>query len=245
MALCTVRFFSTALARQTAMNVICPDRPRRRLAVLVLLHGLSDDYTAWQRYTRLEKHAERRRLIIVMPDGARSFYINSDAAGAYEDGIIQDCLGTAERLFPAVGRREGRAIAGLSMGGYGAMSLGLKHPGLFAAISAHSGAFDVGRRLRQRPGFELLAADLARRANNCRALAKAVAARRRRPAIRFDCGVDDGLIDTNRAFHAYLDRLGLAHDYREYPGAHTWDYWDEHIVETLDFVEAHTTDGRR
>ena len=240
MALCTVQFFSTSLAKQTAMNVILPDAPRGRLPVLYLLHGLSDDYTAWQRYTRLEKHAAGRRLIIVMPDGARSFYVNSAAAGAYEDAIVKDVVGAVERIGPAGRRREGRAIAGLSMGGYGAMSLGLKHPGLFAAISSHSGAFGVARRLRERPGFEPLVPVLARKANECRALAKAVAAKRRRPAIRFDCGVDDGLIESNRAFHGHLDRLGLTHDYREYPGAHTWEYWDAHIAETLDFVLAHT-----
>ncbi|MFW6146507.1 MAG: alpha/beta hydrolase [Planctomycetota bacterium] len=221
------------------MNVMLPDAPRGRLPVLVLLHGLSDDYTAWQRYTRLEKHAEGRRLIIAMPDGARSFYVDSDAAGAYEDHIVTDVVGTVERLFPVVGRREGRAIAGLSMGGFGAMLLGLKHSGRFAAISSHSGAFDVVDRLRERPGLASLVPVLARRENRCRALAKAVAGKRRHPAIRFDCGVDDGLIETNRAFHAHLDRVGLAHDYCEYPGAHTWEYWDEHIIETLDFVGEH------
>ncbi|NLF32630.1 MAG: esterase family protein [Planctomycetes bacterium] len=225
------------------MNVILPDAPRGRLPVLVLLHGLSDDYTAWQRYTRLEKHAERRALIIAMPDGARSFYVNSPAAGAYEDCIVKDVLGTVERLFPAVGRREGRAIAGLSMGGFGAMLLGLKHPGRFAAISSHSGAFVTPERLRERPMLEPLVPALVRRENDCRAAAKAVAEGRRRPAIRFDCGVDDGLLDANRAFHAHLDRVGLDHEYHEYPGAHTWDYWDRHIVETLDFVAGHTRGG--
>ena len=123
------------------------------------------------------------------------------------------------------------------MGGYGAMMLGLKHRGMFSAVVSHSGVFRPGSPARVKgKGPDTLAAALRKREYDCHALARETKRARVRPAIRFDCGTEDFLINDNRKFRAHLQRIGLAHEYAEHPGAHNWDYWDTHIRETLEFV---------
>jgi S-formylglutathione hydrolase FrmB len=118
------------------------------------------------------------------------------------------------------------AIGGLSMGGYGALRLGLKYPDRFGSIWAHSAGI--------RPLDEAFLAhfddpddtSVFHHADRIRGQADL-------PRLSFDCGVDDSLIEFNRDFHRHLDGIGLPHQYREHPGAHTWDYWDEHVLEAL------------
>jgi S-formylglutathione hydrolase FrmB len=194
-----------------------------------LLHGLSDDYTIWQRRTSIERYADRCGLMVVMPDGGRSFYCDHQY-GRYEEHILET-MRFIDRTFRTIDAPDGRGIGGLSMGGYGAMKLGLKYPELFGSVAAHSSALDINRVHTAEhlqdifptppgPGEDLFT--IAARAGT-------------KPAIRFDCGVDDFLIEDNRRFHAHLQALGVAHTYAEYPGAHSWEYWDEHIVEALAF----------
>jgi putative tributyrin esterase len=119
------------------------------------------------------------------------------------------------------------AIGGLSMGGYGAIRLGLKHPEMFASIYAHSSAFHMHEMLD--PTLAETTVDDA----SVFCLADAVASRESQPAISFDCGTEDRLLDVNRQFHEHLQGLNIAHRYAEFPGDHDWDYWDEHVVEAL------------
>jgi putative tributyrin esterase len=128
MAWCDLHFRGTAVLKHTNMYVILPEG-EGPFPVLYLLHGLSDDYSVWMRRTRIEVYAEKYPLIIVMPDGHRSWYVNDPRLGglAYEDLIVKDVVGLVDRTFPTVRSREGRAVAGLSMGGYGAIMLGLRH----------------------------------------------------------------------------------------------------------------------
>jgi len=233
-----MQFFANSIQKASSMNLLIPERPGP-WATLYLLHGLSDDHTMWQRRTSIERYVEGTRLLVVMPDGHRNFYVNDPRPGgmAYEDHIVRDVRGFVERTFPVVRSRRGRAIAGLSMGGYGAMMLGLKHAGLFSVISAHSGAFGLLHMGDRRPQFADLLASLSKTKYDCASLARALKRSGRKVAIRFDCGTDDGLIDRNRALHAQMEKVHLAHEYAEYPGGHNWAYWDEHIRETLAFVK--------
>lgn len=238
MALCTVHFFSNSIQKQDAMNVVIPDG-RGPFPVLYLLHGLSDDYTIWMRRTSIERHAAKYKLMVVMPDTHRFFYVNDPRPGGlkYEDHIVKDVLGQIDRLFPTIASRRGRAVAGLSMGGYGATMLALKNPDKFVAAASHSGAFHFGREsLRSTPEISPLSAAMPRGKYDVHALARKLVRSRNRPALRFDCGADDFLIEQNRQFHAYLGRIGFQHEYAEHPGEHTWDYWDAHVQETLRFV---------
>jgi putative tributyrin esterase len=241
MAVCTLHFHGEAIQKASSMNVIFPHRSdvQGPFPVLYLLHGLSDDHTIWCRRTSLERYVQELPLIVVMPDGGRSFYTDVVEGPPYEQHIMKDVIGFVERAFNVRTDREGRAIGGLSMGGYGSMKLALKYPDLIGSVVAHSGVYDMRELLT--PDADLHAGtrrifgdDAIGGPNDVFALAEQLDPAQA-PRIRFDCGVDDGLIEHNRALHAHLQSLGIPHAYAEYPGAHTWAYWDEHIQEAIAF----------
>ena len=238
MAVVNVHFFSQSLVKEVAFNAILPDRQgwAGPYPVFYLLHGLSDDYTAWLRWTSLERYVRETPLIVVMPDGDRCFYCDTADGRAYEKAIVQDLIGFVDRYFHTVADRRGRVIGGLSMGGYGAMKLGLKYPDLFCSITGFSGAYAVFRKWESTPPDwqRLIGSRKAARENDCFALAARLKGKAT-PAIRFDCGVDDFLPDQNRAFAKHLKRLGISHEYEEFPGGHNWGYWDLRIQEALAF----------
>lgn len=236
MALAHVHYWSPALQKQCGMFITLPDGDVGRLPVVWQLHGLSDDYTIWQRRTSIERYAERYRVLVAMPDGGRAFYCDSPL-GRWEQHIL-DSVAFVERTFPVIAAREGRAIGGLSMGGYGAMKIGLKHPDVFCSIAAHSGVIDVGERAALSDVAEKRAifGRGVPSGDDCFALARTHARRRGpKPALRIDCGSEDFLIEHNRRFHAHLAKLKVAHEYEEHPGAHNWDYWDLHVDAALRF----------
>lgn len=242
MALCELHYFSQALRKMTGAMVILPEGEGMTgpYAVFYLLHGYSDDYTAWSRRTSIERYVEKLPLIVIMPDGGHGFYTDAPRGYAYESAIVDDLIPYVDRTFQTAPRREARVIGGLSMGGYGAVKLALRHPNLFCSATSHSGALAFAHdRLPDDPQRTAFTADIVGEnprggANDLFALAEKID-RDRLPALRIDCGVDDFLIEDNRRFHAHLDELGVAHEYAEYPGAHTWAYWDEHVQEALAF----------
>ncbi len=229
---------NTALEKMTSFTAIVPDDKPGPFPVLYLLHGLSDDHTAWTRRTSLERYVGGLPLIVVMPNGERSFYTDSQAnpKAAFETYMTRDLVGFVDRTFRTIPTREGRVIAGLSMGGYGAVKLALKHPDLFRAAVSHSGAVGFGRRTFE-PGSEwaaIMGENAQGGPNDIFALAE-TADRAQLPALRIDCGVDDFLIEENRALDAHLTHLGVPHEYEEHSGEHNWEYWDTHIQDTLKF----------
>jgi S-formylglutathione hydrolase FrmB len=249
MSLLTAHWQSQILGKATTTQIIFPETGKPPFPTLYLLHGLSDDSTMWVRRTRLEIYAASLPLIIVMPDGYRGFYTDNEEGPAYALHIGEELPAFIERTFPAIRRRDGRAISGLSMGGYGALRIGLGYHDRFCSVHSHSGAVGWGRngkiesvekasapdpdfaaeRLRifgsspDGTDHDLLA--LARRAQNTKKL----------PNILLDCGKKDFLLPENRAFVKELRGLKIPHAYHEYPGGHNWDYWDAHIRKALDF----------
>src|SRR3954466_2840151 len=147
MAFATINYFSRSLLKASAFNVVFPDDPSilRPWGVFYLLHGLSDDHTIWARRTSIERYVAGLPLVVVMPDGGRGWYTNAAEGDAYEDDLIRDIRGLVERTFPVKAERSGRAIGGVSMGGYGAVKLGLKHHDQFASVHSHSGALGAAR----------------------------------------------------------------------------------------------------
>lgn len=234
---------NNVLEKMVSLQVLVPDAGDGPFPVLYLLHGLSDDHTAWTRRTSLERYVGGLPLIVVMPNGERSFYTDAreKPKAAYETHLIQDIVGFVDRTFRTVPAREGRAVAGLSMGGYGAMKLALKHPDVFCAAVSHSGAVDFAARDFSgdsdwaREWRPVLGADAQGGPDDVFALAGQID-RAKLPALRIDCGVDDFLIDSNRAFHARLAALAIPHEYAEHPGGHDWRFWDRHILDTLHFL---------
>lgn len=233
---------SKHLGQRVSLTALLPEIGDGPFATLYLLHGLSDDHTIWTRQTALERHAANLPLAIVMPQGFRGFYTRNEAGPDYVSYLLHDVIGTCERLLPLRRDRGGRSIGGLSMGGYGALRVGLAHPDRFTSIGSHSGALGYGsgqlaNRSSLTPGeyrrifgeapagtdHDLVA--LARRANSTSPL----------PAIAIDCGVDDFLIEQNRTFHIALEAIALPHAYAEHPGEHNWAYWDARLPAALAF----------
>lgn len=242
MALLHCNFFAHSIGKMCGLDVLVPEgKGRGPFPVLYLLHGLSDDQTAWQRRSNIERYVEGLGLIVAMPDGHRSFYVNGPAGTAalnYEDHIYKDVVGFMDNTFPTIRNRQGRALAGLSMGGFGAVMLALRHPNLFCAASSHSGAVAFGHNKDEVSGtYDYILGD--RKIGgpyDCFALAEKLVGSKNRPAIRFDCGRKDFLFANNREFDKHLTALKYPHIYKEYPGAHTWEYWDQHIPESIEFI---------
>jgi S-formylglutathione hydrolase FrmB len=224
-----MEFFSNGLGKGAGYNVILPDEGEGPFPVLIQLHGLTDDSNTWIQRSNIVRHVAEYPFVVVFPDGGTSAYLNWKDAGRlgrqnYEDLIINDISAHVKRHFHVT---DGPwAIGGLSMGGFGAMRLGLKYADRFASIWAHSSkliwgeAYDIG--LLKEPHD----VDVFRHAER-------VATLDRKPVISFDCGVDDELIGENRAFRDHLERIGLEHHYAEHSGGHTWDYWDDHVREAI------------
>lgn len=239
MALVEARFQAKHLGKMSSLYVLLPEGAGP-FPVLYLLHGLSDDHTGWIRRTSVERYMDNVPMIVVMPDGHRSFYINDGRPGGnpYEDHIIKDVVGFVDETFRTIPQRQARAVAGLSMGGYGSMMLALRHPDLFSVACSHSGALAAFHRpCPELPLLQELTSAIEPGQYDCFALA----AKRKESsagelAIRFDCGDKDFLLQDSQDFHAHLEKLGIAHSYTEFPGDHNWDYWDLHIQDTIGFI---------
>lgn len=251
----TVRFQSAALGTERMFNILLPadyEKSARRYPVLYLLHGLGDHHMMWSLRSNVSAYAEREGPIVVMPDASRSFYVNSaaDAKARFEDYIAKDLVDYVDANYRTLPLRRSRAIAGLSMGGYGAMFLGLKHYRRFGAIGAFSGALgishdwpestpDAGRSLRRRPELEGLfgppGSDSRRQCDPFLLVDKAPPAQM--PFLYLACGGQDFLIFENRAFVELLAKKGVPYEYREIsPRGHSWDFWDDHLQVFLEMI---------
>jgi S-formylglutathione hydrolase FrmB len=237
---------SAALGREMKYRVLLPadyGTSQRRYPVLYLLHGLGGTYKDWSTRTNLAEYTRTLPLIIVMPDGENSWYTNAENAPAerYEDYILVDLQADVAGKYRTINSRHGRTIAGLSMGGYGALKMALRRPAAFTVVGSFSGAFSATRpellklipseeeRLRRIYGDDDSA---VRRQNDLPTLAGA-AKPGSVPYIYIDCGIADGLVETNREVVAALHKSGVAYEYHEVAGAHNWEYWDRRIREFL------------
>ena len=241
-------FYSETLGIQTAAYVLMPEadvlaeNAGKPLPTLYLLHGLSDDHTMWLRNTRIAQYARHYYMAVVMPAGNRSFYMDMAHGAKYGTFVGEELPRVMESYLPLSRARAGRYAAGLSMGGYGAMKLGLSLPHRYAAVAALSAplwmqtalddsSFDpaMAREFADiyggREGLITGEGNLARLADE---LANADA-----PKIYMGCGTDDFLYSANEAFYAHFgQKFGI--DYVREPGAsHTWDYWDAAIRDVL------------
>ena len=148
-------FESLAIGRKTKFMVLLPedyDTSDKQYPVLYLLHGFSQNYTVWP-IMGLAQHVADRDLIVVMPDGGNSWFINWSESfdgelNNWEDFIVYDLIHSVDQTFRTVRAREGRAISGVSMGGYGALIIGLRHPSMFCSVGSQSGALDFARSAR-------------------------------------------------------------------------------------------------
>ena len=241
-------FRSAALGRVMKYRVLLPERydaSLQRYPVLYLLHGLGGDYRDWTTRSNVAEYSRTLPLIIVMPDGENAWYTNAaDGTARFEDYILTDLQADVVTKFRTIHSRYGRAIAGLSMGGFGALKLALKRPGAFSIAASFSGAFGASRdgeleRLIGGAEAERLqkifgpTGSKTRAENDVFTLAAALKPAAA-PYIYIDCGIaDNSLISANRELVAAIHKAGAAYEYHEVAGAHSWDYWDRRIREFL------------
>ncbi len=246
---------SKSLGRDVKVRVLLPSdytRSHARYPVLYLLHGLYGDYTNWYKLTGLETYTRALPLIVVMPDAGNSWYVNSATVPAdrFEDFLTTDVIPEIEHRYRVLADRQHRAIAGLSMGGYGALKYAIRHPDLFAVAGSFSGALNAPLDLAtQEPAFAPYL-DAAFGPNNSptrmqndvfRLVSKLEP--QLAPYFYLDCGTNDPyFVATNRAFTALLRQQKIAYEYHELPGTHDWKFWDHSLkvflalLESRDFV---------
>lgn len=248
MALAQTHIFSDVLGMSTSLHVILPQATTAQIGmvgertagdppVLYLLHGLSDDDSIWLRRTSIERYAADYGIAVVMPRVERSFYQDMAHGEKYWTYLSQELPSIVAQLFRVSIRREDTFVAGLSMGGYGAMRLALAQPERFAAAASLSGALDMAHpRVRadradffdnafgdgEISGTEVDLLTLARQADPATA-----------PALMIACGTEDDLYPMQGEFLNAAAESGLAVATSFGPGEHEWGYWDERIQEVL------------
>ncbi len=242
MALLQCSFVSETLEISASMNVIIPQGEKRRpLKTLYLLHGLSDDHTIWCRRTSIERYADAYGIAVVMPAVNRSFYADMAHGAKYWTFVSEELPRLARSFFPLSDRREDNFAAGLSMGGYGALKLGLSHPDRFAAVASLSGAVDVNRLVAEEfvGDFKNIVGDtnsVVGTSIDLFALAERVADQSGSPLLYQCCGTEDFLYEDNIRFRDHCRKLGLPLTYEEEPGDHEWGYWDMKIQKVLSWL---------
>jgi S-formylglutathione hydrolase FrmB len=264
-------------------------QPRRRFPVAYYLHGYSGNESDWLARADIAGIMDSLiaggvpEMMLVLPDGDNGWYANwaeprdpatcaadstlAEAAETYcvahfryEDYIARDLVTYVDSTYRTIADRDHRGIAGLSMGGYGAVMLALTHPDEFAAAASHSGVLSPfyagphpfsgtpryyasadsaavawGARRQWAIIAPVMGRDTARwwAGDPTRLARRLVGKHDRLPALFFDVGRDDFWADANRAFHAELQTLGVPHRYAEWPGQHTWPYWHAHVGQSL------------
>ncbi|MEG1196387.1 MAG: alpha/beta hydrolase family protein [Clostridia bacterium] len=242
-------FFSETLGIQTAAYVLLPDEQTMcaqgggLIPTLYLLHGLSDDHTMWLRQTRLEQYARKYRVAIVMPAANRSFYTDMAHGAKYFTFVSEELPRVMERYFPLSHKREDRFAAGLSMGGYGAMKLGLRLPERYSYVASLSGALEKEKAYeqdtKQNPTAlcemdDIFGSEEALKSGEeqLALLAQRLVKRDVKPHIYVACGTEDFLFAANESFvKSFGEALQI--EYHTEAGAHTWDFWDRHIERVL------------
>ena len=261
MALMQVSFFSTALGMCTSMNVIVPESAEgiigvgsaegvsadKKYPVLYLLHGMSDDHSIWLRRTNIERYVSSKELIVVMPEVQLSFYSDMYRGLNYWKFISEELPQKVQQFFHASGKREDTFAAGLSMGGFGAMKLGLALPEKYGAVASLSGAIyyteeSVKQMNAEDPNspmnnvfgpsdtfkgsindFEFLADEIVRKGADV-------------PELYACCGTEDFLYNENQSFRDLCKRHGFDLTYEEGPGSHEWGFWDQYIQNILEWL---------
>jgi S-formylglutathione hydrolase FrmB len=230
----------------------------RAFPVLYYLHGLGDDEQSfsrsggWTLIEDLREHGKIGDFLIVAPEGGASFYINSaDGRQRYSDFFLREFLPYMEKKYRVVPGRQGRAITGISMGGYGALRFAFAFPEMFSAVSAQSAAlmlfsagdFNAAAESRA-PVTNALGGvfgnpmDAAHwRANDPFVLARKNRAALKGMAIYFNCGQSDdyGFEKGAAALDKQLTGEGIAHEYHPYPGRHSINYFLSHLEEVMEF----------
>lgn len=254
---------STVLGGPVRYTVYLPpdyDTSTRAYPVVYLLHGYTDDDTGWLQFGEVNRIADAAiasgqvpPMVIVMPDGGVSWYVNDHAGRVrWEDMFLQELIPHVEQTYRVRPKREYRGIAGLSMGGYGALRMAMAHPDRFAAVAAFSSGItaeeDFAAMPQARydgvfgpvfgPGLQGRAriTDHWRRHSVLDLVADTPVDALKRVRYYLDSGDDDFLAVGNALLHVALRRKEVPHEFRVRDGAHTWTYWRTGLADGLAFI---------
>jgi putative tributyrin esterase len=244
MASLSCNFFSEVLEVGTSITVVLPQPVEDQIGVtaretsgpppvLYLLHGLTDDHTAWHRYTSIARYAEAAGIAVVMPAVHDSFYADEVHGHRYFGYVADELPSVVASFFRVSTRPSDTFVAGLSMGGYGALKLVLAHPDRYAAAASLSGALD----LRYLIGREDRAA-LFRRAFDSEVgesddLFALLASAGNLPPLYVGCGTEDPLLEANKRFIAAATEVGADVTIDLRTGDHEWPVWDAMIQDVI------------
>ena len=238
-------FHSAALDRAMPYRVVFPENiaPNQKLQVVYLLHGAGGDFREWSNSSDVAQFAERG-FLLVMPEGASSYYTNSvgHPQDRYEDYIVNDLRADVESKFPVATGRTNRAIVGISMGGFGAVKIGLHHPELYSFVGGMSSALDVPRRSfsfkrfqQSRHYREIFGPTGGQgRLDNDPFVLLRKAVPEGAPYFFLTCGAQEGLLPANREFAAILERRHFQSEFHVVPGGHDWNQWNADLPKVFE-----------
>ena len=252
MAFMQVQSFSEALKVQTTVNVIFPE-PVQGIGieaagkaeppkVLYLLHGYSDDHSIWMRRTSVERYAAAHNLAVVMPAVNHSFYCNEVYGEKYWDYVAKELPAVMQRFFRLSDKPEDTFVAGLSMGGYGAMKLALSFPERFGAAASFSGAVDIAERSTVRASVEQtrVFGDVSKipgSDNDLLHLLEKNADAPKKPRLYISCGTADFLYHQHQKFVPAAKKAGWdVTSYEEPDATHEWGFWDREISKFIPWM---------
>lgn len=261
MALIQANFMSGSLMRTVPVNIILPvdklafsgaaQKEVTAYKTLYLLHGIFGNYTDWVSGTNIQRWAEEKDLAVVMPSGDNMFYIDHrESLNYYGEFIGRELVELTRRTFPLSRRREDTFIAGLSMGGYGAIRNGLKYHDTFGCIAGLSSAMivdglemrtnDTPVTINRRDFAESIFGDLTKVKDsdmNPKWLVEKLKKQQAEfPKMYLACGTEDSLLEANREMRDYLKDAGVDVTYEEGAGGHEWDFWNRYIKKVIDWL---------
>lgn len=259
MAFIQVNMVSECLMRTVNVNVILPvdgiqfpglpPRENKPLKTLYLLHGIFGSQTDWINGTNIQRWAEEHSMAVVMPSGENMFYIDQEKGHNYYGEFIgRELVELTRRMFPLSHRREDTFIAGLSMGGYGALRNGLKYSDTFGYVAGLSVANfvdgisertdDVLMFHESRSFAEAVFGDLDKVEGSDKDIKHLadVLADKEKPEIYIACGTEDALLGGNHDLRDYLGEKGFNVTYDEGPGNHEWDFWNTQIRKVIGWL---------
>ena len=240
---------SKELKKNTQVNILIPDATEsdKQFKTMWLLHGLNGNHTSWMRNSAIERYANKYNLAVVMPDAERSWYTNTAYGINYLNFISNELPELCHNTFKGMSEsREDNIVAGLSMGGYGAMKMAFSYPEQYGACISLSGSLDITRKgrpcnlkeWRSIFGFDMdNPLELEGSKHDLYALAsKAKEEGKQFPKLYMWCGTEDELIAVNRSFDQHLTELSVCHKFETSEGDHSWKWWDLHIQEALKWL---------
>ena len=259
MALGQFDFYSNSLRRAVSFNILLPNdcatqgnvHYNRKMKTLYLLHGYSGNNKSWLLSSFIEELSCRYNMAVVFPNGENCFYIDGQGVGsAYCNYVGEELVEYTRKVFGLSKDKEDTYIAGLSMGGFGAIHVGLAYPDTFGGIVGLSSALIVHNIAGKKEGFADPIADyhyyhtvfgdldqLVESSNNPEfQIMELQKASREIPAIYMACGTEDFLLEENRLFHRFLINHRVPVTYIESPGAHDWKFWNHYLEPSIQWL---------